>query len=254
MTRHGQGDKSIGPAWYWKHIGAVVAVSDAAGDAFRRRYPDQAGKISVIHNGVQLAGVSRDRAAVRAALDLGNQVVGIIAARVDGNKGHDTLLHAMAKLQEQGLPATLLVVGDGAAREPLEALAAERKLGRDRVRFLGFRTDVPDLLAASDFFVLPSLTEGLPLCILEAMASRLPVIATPVGGIPELISDGEHGYLIPVNDIDALAGAIATLAGDASLRQRLGDAGHAKVAEQFSFAEMVRRYDALYRSLLCRRQ
>jgi glycosyltransferase involved in cell wall biosynthesis len=108
---------------------------------------------------------------------------------------------------------------------------------------------VPDLLAAADFFVLPSLTEGLPLSVLEAMAQGLPVIATPVGGIPEVVLEGEHGYLVPVQEDAALAEAMTRLARDPELARRLGEAGRRRVEERFSFAEMARAYEALYHRL-----
>src|SRR5204863_7471061 len=136
---------------------------------------------------------------------------------------------------------TLLVAGDGDERERVERRARELALPADRVRFLGFRRDVPRLLAASDFFVLPSRTEGLPLCLLEAMAQGLPAIATPVGGVPEVIEEGITGLLTPVEDPAALAEAIRRLAAEPALRARMGAAAQRRAAEEFSFAEMTGR-------------
>jgi glycosyltransferase involved in cell wall biosynthesis len=132
----------------------------------------------------------------------------------------------------------------------LENLAEELGLGPDRVRFLGFRSDVPDLLAASDFFALPSLTEGLPLSVLEAMGHRLPVIATPVGGVPELVTEGRHGLLVPVDAPESLACAVSQLSQDADLRRRFGEAAYQKVKTDFSFETMLKSYETLYASLL----
>src|SRR5262249_29657668 len=155
---HGQEAKPI-PAAQWSATDAVVAVSEAAAEALREGCPGDSGKIVVIHNGVHPADPRRGREEVRRGLGLGDAVVAIIVARIDRLKGHDTLLRALALLRDTGVALTLLIAGDGAERERCERLAQELQLGVDRVRFLGFRSDVPDLLAASDFFVLPSLTE-----------------------------------------------------------------------------------------------
>jgi glycosyltransferase involved in cell wall biosynthesis len=105
---------------------------------------------------------------------------------------------------------------------------------------------VPDLLAASDFFILPSLTEGLPLSVLEAMAQSLPVIVTPVGGVPEIVVHNEHGLLVPTNDAEQLSRAISRMILEPDLRSRMGAAAHRRVASDFSFEEMARRYESLY--------
>jgi glycosyltransferase involved in cell wall biosynthesis len=144
---------------------------------------------------------------------------------------------------------TLLIAGDGAKRPEYEALTRELGLTDEWVRFLGFRSDAPDLLGAADLFLLPSLTEGLPLSVLEAMTHGLPVIATPVGGVPEVVLPGRTGVLVPVEDVEALAGAIATMIQDRATRARLGEAGRERARGEFSFSRMVARYDALYGEL-----
>jgi glycosyltransferase involved in cell wall biosynthesis len=103
---------------------------------------------------------------------------------------------------------------------------------------------------AADFFVLPSRDEGLPLAVLEAMARSLPVVVTPVGGVPEVVKDREHGLLVPVDDDRALAAAIETIARDLALRSALGEAGHRRVRDHFSFERMTRKYEDLYLGLL----
>ena len=226
---------------------AVVAVSQGA--ARQLTDPDVIKKLTVIHNGVELQRPVRAREQVRADLGLTHQVVGIIVARVDGLKGHDTLLRALALLPRTA-SVCVIAAGDGSKRSETELLARELGLNSDRFRILGFRPDVPDLLAAADFFVLPSLTEGLPLSVLEAMSHGLPVIATPVGGVPELVQDGVEGELIPVEDAPALAAAIARSAGSPTRRRLLGDAARHHVADNFSMLRMISDYDALYRRLL----
>lgn len=253
LVRHGQANKPV-DALKWRFIDAGVGVSEAAAAVMRADNPASAQrKMSVILNGVTATPPTRNRNQVRAELGIAaDAVVGIIVARVDDMKGHNTLIAAMAVLRDAGTPVTLLIAGDGAERKNLEKQARELRLTEAQVRFLGFRKDVPDLLGASDFFTLPSLSEGLPLSVLEAMASGLPVVATPVGGIPEVVEEGKHGFLIPVNDPAALAQAIGKLSQSASLRIALGEASLRRVQEQFSFAAMVEEYDALYRRLLSR--
>lgn len=248
MTRHGEARKLVSPL-QWRFTDAVVAVSYRAEQALHRLHPDQEKKVSLIHNGVEPPAHRADRGALRAALGLETGPVGIIVARIDGQKGHDTLLQALALLQRRGVPLTVLVAGDGSARTGLEQQAASLNLGDDRVRFLGFRSDVPDLLDAVDLFVLPSLIEGLPLSVLEAMAHRLPVVATPVGGIPELIDHGVHGLMTPVNDAEALATALEQLVREPALRTELAESAFRRMMEQFTFDTMLDRYDQLYLSL-----
>ncbi len=250
MTRHGQEEITPLPSeGELRRTDAIVAVSEAAARVMLARRPACAPKLQVIHNGVERVEPHRSRAQVRGDLGLGGEVVGIMVARLDQLKGHETLLRALALPQVQEQPLVVLLLGDGPERPRLEVLARELELGPDRLRFLGFRRDVPDLLSASDFFVLPSLTEGLPLSVLEAMAQGLPIIATPVGGIPELVTHEEHGLLVPVKEPEALADAVVRVAADAPLRQRQGRAGRERAEALFSFSAMTRRYEDLYYSL-----
>lgn len=248
MTDHGQGN-GIGraiPRRTWEKTDRIVAVSEAT--ARKRTESPQSARYCVIHNGVELSPVVSNRKEIREKLNIReDSVAGIIVARIDGKKGHETLIAATEALDEKA--PYLLIVGDGVQRATLEDIAI-RSPNSKQIRFLGFRSDIPDLLAASDFFVLPSLTEGLPLSVLEAMAQKLPVIATNVGGIPELVVDGETGILIPPNDPDALANAMERMIRDPAMRRRMGEAGYHRVATEFSFNEMTRKYEALYLSLL----
>jgi glycosyltransferase involved in cell wall biosynthesis len=118
------------------------------------------------------------------------------------------------------------------------------------VRFLGFRDDVADLLGASDLFVLPSRGEGLPISVLEAMSQHLPVVCTPVGGNPELVVEGEHGFLVPVDDHVTLAAAMERIAVDEPLRRRLGEAAFERVRDEFTFERTAEQYEAIYRRVL----
>jgi glycosyltransferase involved in cell wall biosynthesis len=165
-------------------------------------------------------------------------------ARLHQQKGHAYLLTAAALVPD----ATFVLAGDGPLRAELEQRA--RELGvAGRCLFLGERADVPDLLAAADLFLLPSLWEGLPLSVLEAMAAGRPVVATAIGGTDEAVTDGVTGLLVPPRDPAAIAAAIARLRDDPGLAERLAAAGRARVEREFSSratAERVMRiYDAV---------
>jgi glycosyltransferase involved in cell wall biosynthesis len=154
-----------------------------------------------------------------------------------------TLVRALARLSEGGFEA--LLVGDGPDRGEVEAEIV--KLGVEgRVKLAGERSDVPALLADSDVFVLSSRSEGLPVSVLEAMAAELPVVASDVGGLGELVVDGETGLLVPSGDPAALAEALGRLLDDRELRQKLGAAGRARAEASFDLAEFRRAHVELY--------
>ncbi|WP_437929396.1 glycosyltransferase family 4 protein [Sorangium sp. So ce291] len=253
----------------WRETDAVVGCSQDTAD--KSGAVGVASNISVIHNGIDITPARRTREEVRAELGFGADAapaassepaassapdassagafLGIMPAAFHPVKGHDVLLRALARLRDRGVAVTVLIVGDGDERDRIHGLARELGIHGKEARFLGFRKDVPDLLLAADFFVLPSRDEGLPLAVLEAMARRLPVVVTPVGGVPEVVRSEEHGLLVPVDDPDALAGAIERLARDPALGRRLGEAGHVRVRDDFSFEKMTRKYEQLYLSL-----
>ncbi|WP_437690935.1 glycosyltransferase family 4 protein [Sorangium sp. So ce176] len=242
----------------WRETDAVVGCSQDTAD--KSGATGVASNISVIHNGIDITPARRAREEVRAELGFdagaapapagsGGAFLGIMPAAFHPVKGHDVLLRALARLRDRGVAVTVLIVGDGDERDRIHGLARELGIHGKEARFLGFRKDVPDLLVAADFFVLPSRDEGLPLAVLEAMARRLPVVVTPVGGVPEVVRDEEHGLLVPVDAPDALADAIERLARDPALGRRLGEAGHVRVRDDFSFEKMTRKYEQLYFSL-----
>jgi glycosyltransferase involved in cell wall biosynthesis len=205
-----------------------------------------ADKIVVIPNAAKTdANASPVPRSVLARED-GTPVV-LTVARLDGQKGIHHLLDAVSAVPN----ASFAIAGDGPNRAALEAYAASVGVS-DRVRFLGHRQDVPSLLAAADLFVLPSLYEGLPLSVLEAMASGVPVIATGIGGTDEVVRDGETGTLVPPADPAALAAAIVRTLGDRERASRLALAARALVAREYSVASMVRSVSQLYDALLAR--
>jgi len=195
----------------------------------------------VVHNAVEAAPVSE-----RGELPV-TRVVSV--GRFKYPKDFGTLIEAFAKLDR---PFVGQLVGDGPDRSTLEAATRRHNLS-GRVEFLGERNDVPELLAGAEVFVLSSRSEGLPVSVLEAMSAQLPVIASAVGGVPELVVEGETGLLVPPGDIDALAHALERLLADGRLRQRLGKAGRHRLEERFGLDEFRRRHLELYRRELERR-
>ncbi len=171
----------------------------------------------------------------------------LVAANLVHRKGVDVLLEALARGPRED--TVLWIAGDGEARAALEAASARHGL-TDRVRFLGRRDDVADLLEACDVFVLPSRQEGLGVAALEAMARARPVVASAVGGLAEAVVDGETGLLVPTDDAPALAAALGRVLDDAALVARLGAAGSRRVAEHFLADAMVDAYEELYREIL----
>ncbi|MDP6538774.1 MAG: glycosyltransferase family 4 protein [Planctomycetota bacterium] len=182
-----------------------------------------------------------------------DDVLFVCVARFAPQKAHDVLLRAFAAAcgAPDAVPMGLLLVGDdpfGDGRRRAEALAEELELG-GRVRFAGIRRDVPDLLAASDAFVMSSLWEGLGLVFLEAMACGLPVLSTRVSAIPEVVVEGETGVLVPPGDAPALARELARLAADLDLRRVLGEAGRERVSSRFGLDRMVEETLDVYREV-----
>ncbi len=218
---------------------AVVAVSDATrAGLVRQGYP--AERTVTIHNGIE-------EAAPVAAVRLAEGPTVLEVARLAEVKGQRALIRAL-----RDLDATAVLVGrdlehGGAYARELENEAA--RLGvSERVVLAGHRDDVPALLEGCDVVCLPSTVEGLPLVLLEAMARGKPVVATAVGGTPELVADDETGLLVPPGDAGALASALARVLADRELARRLGEAGRARVAAEFSADEAARRVLGLYES------
>jgi glycosyltransferase involved in cell wall biosynthesis len=169
----------------------------------------------------------------------------VLVARLSPEKDIDTLLHAAALVVRQDAAFRLEIAGDGPCLPSLRQTAAA--LGLDgHVRFLGQVRDVPALLARAGLFVLSSLSEGISLTLLEAMACGLPLVATRVGGNPEVVADGETGFLVTPQNPAALADALLRLRRDPSLGVRLGEAGHRRVEANFDIRRMVANYEALY--------
>jgi glycosyltransferase involved in cell wall biosynthesis len=227
----------------------LVANSDGVKADLVNQVGISADKVSRIYNGIDAALYAPQpgaRQQMRRQIGLSEDevVVGTVA-RLHYKKGLTYLLEAAHQLGGRFPGLRFIIAGDGPERRRLEEQARELGLG-DRLIFLGDRTDISDVLAAMDVFAFPSLFEGLPNAILEAMAAGLPVVASDVAGNNEVVQDGLNGYLVPVQDAAALAEKIALLAADAPRRQALAAAGRQNVAERFSIPASTRQFELLY--------
>lgn len=216
----------------------------------RLRYAPE--KVSTIYNGVDLASwpvskLERQQKRLELRLGAGELLFGAIG-RLDQQKGQSYLIEAMARLNRH-VAARCVVIGAGPRRAALEALVHKHHLEQS-VILLGERDDVPAWLSSLDVFVLPSLWEGLPNALLEAMALGLPVIASAVDGVPEVVEDGKTGLLVSPRDPAALAQKLSALASDPALRQRLGEGAKALIAEKFTLIRMIESYQKAYRDVL----
>ena len=202
-------------------------------------YPDD--KIRIIHNGVDpaLFDVNTDRGVLAEfGFAEGDPVVGILAA-LRPEKDHATLLRAARIVIDEMPRVRFLVIGDGATRPQLEALCSELRI-TPNVHFAGARGDVARLLCAIDVFALSSVTvECFPIALLEAMACARPAVCTAVGGIPEMINDGESGYLVPPKDPQQLAARLVSLLSDPQTARRMGRAGRDRVEAEFDLDRSV---------------
>ena len=175
-------------------------------------------------------------------------VVGWVG-RMTGVKDTKAVLEIVRGLRELRAEAVLCMVGDGPEREGLEELAHQLGIARS-CYFVGYREDVSDYYRLFDAFLLPSLNEGTPVSVIESLASGTPVVATRVGGVPDVVRDGLDGFVVEPGDVQGAAEKLAELAGDPKLRARLGESGRARVYERYSVDRLVNDVDRLYRSLL----
>lgn len=227
----------------------TIAVSDAVARFAKSYQGFQDSQIEVWHNSVDLSrhtpASPEEREATRASLGIPSDApVVITVARLESVKGVDLLVEAWPTVLRAVPSARLLLAGDGPQREALKARLSEEG-AIDSVQFLGHRHDVPDLLHAADVLALPSRSEGLPLAALEGLASSLPVVAHAVGGVPELIKDGENGRLVPPEP-DALAAALIEVLTNSTLRSDLARRARPSV-ERLALASYAERLEHMYR-------
>lgn len=224
----------------------VFGVSEQISRHLRGRSPRHAAKIETLYLGIgDPPHISRNQKEVRKELDAGSSAVVLTASRLAPQKALHVLLGAIAEIR----PAPVLAVaGTGPLQTKLQELSADLGV-EDRVRWLGFRDDVHDLIAAADVFCLSSTWEGVPLAAQEAMLLGTPVVATAVGGIPELIDDGVSGRLAPPGDPGALAAALHEVLDDPDLQRRYATAARAQIRQKFSTQRMLTTLSRTYEEL-----
>ena len=239
--------------WLARRTTRLVAVSPQVRDDLVALGVARPEKFAVIRLGIELgervtSERSRDDARRLLGIPNGRFVVGWIG-RMTGVKRTDDVLEGLRRLRERGVDACLCMVGDGPDREHVEQRAHELGIVRHCL-FLGYQEDVAPWYQAFDAFVLPSANEGTPVVAIEALASGRPVVATRVGGVPDVVRDGEDGYLVELGDTEALAERLARLAADPELRARMGAAGRERVVPRYAVERLIDDVDTLYRTLL----
>jgi len=228
-----------------------VAVSDEVGLSVKQLYGLK--QCRVIPNGIptdEYAHPQVPRSEWRAREGFAeNDVLFTCVARFARQKNHSLLLKTFAHGPGSNPNAHLVLVGDGDLRESLQEQAKDLGLTK-QIHFLGLRTDIPDVLSASDVFVLSSDYEGNPLSVMEAMASGLPVVCTAAGGVPDLLTNGKEGLLHEVGDLEGLAASMTTLLMNSRKRQAMGMAAALRAKENFDVTKMIREYEQLYEEMI----
>jgi glycosyltransferase involved in cell wall biosynthesis len=235
-------------------VDAVIGNSDAMLRDLRSEGVNRS-KLHLVYNGIDVRGFANemvDRSTARRLLGISNgAIVFTVVANLHPYKGHRDLLHALAALSRTwGSDWLCLFVGKDVhdCMPELKRLCLEYRLSRN-VEFLGPRTDVPAILSASDIHISASHQEGLPNNIIEAMCARLPVVATAVGGVPELVVHGQTGYLLPPQDVDRMTAALVALARAPIRRKAFGEAGYARVTSHFNIDTNVVAFESIYAGL-----
>jgi glycosyltransferase involved in cell wall biosynthesis len=252
-TIHNVAEKEVDRAGRIVHhaafrLGVIpVAIAQEVADSLRRVYGVEGAPL--IPNGIPVEryacpAVMRDEWRAREGFGP-DAVLFVCVGRLSRQKNPALLLDAFALGPASNPRSRLLFVGDGELRGEMEARASSLGL-RERVRFLGVRTDVPEILGAADIFVLPSDWEGNPLSVMEAMAAGKPAVCTAVGGVPELVEDGVTGLLVQPGDEGALAAALIDLATDDRARTEIARVAARRAAEHFGIETMARSYERLY--------
>lgn len=254
-TRHGREKKSSSP-FIWNMNDAVVAISEDAKREMLKWNRIDTKKTKVIHNGIDIYKYAclQDGSELRKMLNINTStfVVGTVA-RLSPEKDQFTLIDAFLRVVNKIDDAKLVFVGDGILKDNLKSHA--EKLGiPNKVMFLDFRDDVFNILPIFDVFVLSSLTEGISLTLLEAMAAALPIVATNVGGNPEVVIDGETGFFVPPKDPEKMAEAIMKILQNPELAKKMGEVGRKRVEEEFSLDRMIKEYEELYEECLVKKK
>ncbi|MHC4123086.1 MAG: glycosyltransferase [Planctomycetota bacterium] len=246
-TRHGRAKRRVN-GLIWNMNSAVIAISEDAKERLLKHNRLNSNKLKVIYNGVE---TKHFRNVVNAKtkkqllnIDKSRLVIGTVS-RLSEEKDQLILIDSLARVSQVFDNVVLVFVGDGPLRSKLKK-HAEKTGVKNKVIFLGFRKDVAKIINTFDIFTLSSLMEGVSVSLLEAMAAGKPVVVTNVGGNPEVVVDGETGFLIPPKNPDKTAEAMIKLLKNPELAKRMGNAGRKRVEEKFSLDKMVKGYKELY--------
>ncbi|RLB79057.1 MAG: hypothetical protein DRH24_13525 [Deltaproteobacteria bacterium] len=255
-TKHGRAVTSISWApfirrWLYNLSDKIVVVSKETGVSFREKTGVSERRIKVVYNGVDTSvfeGYSKGEAKKSLGIPEDTVVFGAVS-RLDRVKDHITMVDAFADVLSKGKECLLMIVGDGPERENIERRVQELGIS-DHVRMVGFTDEVPGHLAAMDLFLQPSREEGLSITILEAMASGVPVVATPVGGTPEMIEDGVTGRLVAIGDSRMLSSVMIEFLEEPQKFSLMAERALKRVKESFTLSTMANEYEKIYREVL----
>ena len=235
----------------------IIAVSEQIKDDLKRS-GIRKSKISVIQNAVQTIhkaeNYEENRRKKRLALAVKNEefIVGYVG-RLSDEKGVQYLIEAGMLLMETGMPFKILIIGDGPKRKELEDMVKMKGL-EGNIIFTGFQSNIEEWMLVLDLFILPSLTEGTPMALLEAMSFGIPVVASDVGGIPEIIDSGENGILVPVANPDKIEEAISTICKDNYFRTKLSEMAKKTIRSKFNINEWVNKIESVYIETISKRK
>lgn len=241
-------------AGYWcaKEAGKVILLSKSLISTAEKLRVEK-DRIAIVPSGVdgdrfnrENPEVKKKASALREKLGIGDEIVVGYTGRLFPAKGLDYLFSGVKKIEDRHPNIVLLIVGDGAQREKLEAMAKDLKV---RTVFAGWQSDTAPYYSLMNIFVLPSLYEGLPNVLLEAMAMKLPLLATNVGGNPDVVCNRENGFLVPPRDESSLGSALENLIGNDELRLKMGEINRRKVEEHYEWGQTVRNVERVYREI-----
>ncbi len=239
----------------YKYCSFCICVSGVILSRLSQKTPGITNAL-VIYNGIEFdPNMNRniDKGAIRKELGIQNDYPIILnVGRLTAQKAQGDIISAAMILKANGMNVNIIIAGDGILRPHLNEQIEHLNLA-DVVKLLGFRGDVSRLLNVSDIFLLPSLEEGLPIALLEAMSARVPIIATPVGEVPKIIEDGVNGLLVPVNDVRAIAGAIERCLKNMSEAERMSENAFEQCERTFSSSIMYREYTKVYEKVMSQR-
>ena len=252
-----------GPLWMAAYrisnglVDHMTIISEAAADRFVNDGIVPRELLTCVPNGVdterfrQVAPETRE--AVRSSIGVNDSFVWLAVGRFEVAKDYPNMLQAFVQVCRSDSKAVLLLVGHGSLQQETESLAQSLGLG-DRIRFLGVRSDVPEVMAAADGYVMSSAWEGMPIALLEAAAAGLPIVATRVGGNHEVVREGESGFLVPPGDSDALGQAMLRLMDQTpEQRREMGERGREHIRVHYGLGRVVERWQDLYRQVSVRK-